>query len=311
MAPPEPPAVVRFGEFELDRQTRELQRNGHTIQLQPRVFELLATLLEHPGGVVTREQLRARLWVNTFVEFDDSLNHAVRKLREILEDSPDHPRFVATLPRQGYRFVAPVELVKPQVAAPPPDGATAPPFLSSHKWLGVVLLLAMAGSMLAWHYGFRTRGPAQRVMLAVLPLENLTGKQQRDYLSDALTDEIITELGRMNPGRLGVIARTSTLHYKHTTKTIAEIGRELEVDYVLEGSVRQASSQLRVALQLIRVSDQTHLWAEAYDLSDAGDMAGQRHAVANIAHVLAIQFAPEARLPAPDTHNGMNSGLAP
>lgn len=308
MAPPEPPAVVRFGEFELDRQTRELQRNGHTIQLQPRVFELLAALLEHPGGVVTRKQLRARLWVNTFVEFDDNLNHAVRKLREILEDSPDHPRFVATLPRQGYRFVAPVEPVKPQAAASPPERAASLSFLSSRKWLGVALLLAMAGGTLAWHYGFRTRGRDQRVMLAVLPLDNLTGNQQRDYLSDALSDEIITELGRMNPGRLGVIARTSTLRYKHTTRTVAEIGRELEVDYVLEGSVRPNSPQLRVALQLIRVSDQTQMWAEAYDLSDTADMAGQRYAVAHIAHALAIEFAPEARRPASDAGHGMNPG---
>ncbi len=299
MAPPERPTAVRFGEFVLDPQSGELHRNGEEIQLQPKVLELLAALLERPGEVVTREQLRARLWpADTFVEFDDSLNHAVRKLREVLDDSADHPRFVETLPRHGYRFVAPVEpLAPPRSEASGPAAAAAfSSVLARYKWLALAcLLVAATAGYLAWHYGFRARAGAQRVMLAILPLDNLTGSDELDYLSDGLTEEIITELGRMNPDRLGVIARTSTLRYKETKKTVAEIGRELSVDYVLEGSLRRTSPQLRMTLQLIRVSDQTHLWAEAYDLVSP-DIASVQKDVANrMARVLNVGPSPAAQ----------------
>ncbi len=298
MAPATQPAtVVRFGEFELDLRSGELRRGGQSTLIQPKVLEVLTTLLEHPGEVVTREELRAQLWsADTYVEFDDGLNHSIRKLRAALDDSAEHPRFIQTLPRHGYRFLAAVEPVAPP--SPAEIGAAAVSRVVARYKLvaaaGLLVLLA-AGGYLAWIYGLRARVHPRRVMLAILPLDNLTGDAEQDYLSDGLTEEIITELGRMNPDRLGVIARTSTLQYKKTRKTIAEIGRELGVDFVIEGSLRQASPQLRLTLQLIRVSDQTHLWAEAYDLPSRQVPSVEKDVASRLAQVLAIELSPAAR----------------
>ncbi len=289
------PTRLCFCQFELDLTSGELHKDGEKIALPRKAFEILRVLAERPGEVVTREALRAQLWAaDTFVEFDDNLNHAVNKLRQVLGDSAENPQFIETLPRQGYRFVAPIEphTQAQPVVAHPEVGV----FASKYKWLAVAtLVIASVAVYVLWNYGLKAHGQRQRPMLAVLPLDNLTGLEELDYLSDGITEEIITELGRMNPDRLGLIARTSTSRYKKTTKTIAEMGRELGVDYVIEGSLRQASPRLRVTVQLIRVSDQTHLWAQAYDINPPEATSINQDVADHIAGSLGIEMSPVVR----------------
>jgi len=225
------PTVIRFGDYEADLRSGELRKRGTRIRLPGQSFAVLALLLEHPGELVTREELRARLWPSdVFVDFENNLNTAVGRLREALGDSAEKPRFIETLPRRGYRFIA--RLSEAPVRVP---------------------------------------SPARRIKLAVLPLENLSGDPAKEYFSDGMTEELITQLAGLAPERLGVIARTSAMHYKGTCKDIARIGRELGVDYVVEGSVRRADDRVRISAQLILVSDQTHLWAQSYD-GELGDI---------------------------------------
>jgi len=288
------PTRLCFYDFELDLRSGELRKTGKKVALPPKAFEILRALAERPGEVVTREELRAKLWsAGTFVEFDDNLNHTIRRLREVLNDSALEPRYIQTLPRRGYRFVAPVEphTQTEAIVAPPEREVSA----SKYKWIAVsTLVVASVAVYVLGTYGLKG-GQPRRPMLAVLPLDNLTGSEELDYLSDGITEEIITELGRMNPDRLGLIARTSTSRYKKTTKTIAEIGRELGVDYVIEGSLRQSSPRLRVTVQLIRISDQTHLWAQAYDINPPEAAAIHKDVADHIAGSLGIEMSPVAR----------------
>jgi TolB-like protein/Tfp pilus assembly protein PilF len=215
--------VYRFGAYEADTHARELRKRGVRIRLRLKAFEVLASLLERPGEVITREELRVRLWpAARFLEFDNSINSAVHRLRDALADPAHKSEFIETLPRVGYRFVARVEA-------------------------------AVSGA----------RPSAAR--LVVLPIENLSGDPEQEYFSDGLTEELITQLAGFAPERLRVIARTSAMHYRKTRKDTAQIGRELNVDYVVEGSVRRAADRVRISAQLIQVSDQTHLWANSYD----------------------------------------------
>lgn len=207
--------ILRFDCFEIDLAAGQIRKRGIRIHLREKCFQLLATLLERPGEVVTREQLRRRLWPDdVFVDFDNNLNTAVATLREVLGDSADHPRLVETLPRRGYRFMAAV------------SDAPAPP----------------------------REGDGPRTRLVVLPLLNLSGDAAEEYFSDATTEELITELGRLAPERLGVIARTTAFHYKGSRKDIARIGSELGVDYVVEGGVRRTDDHVAMTIQLIRTS---------------------------------------------------------
>ncbi len=218
--------VLRFGPFEVDLSAGELRKHGVKVRLREQSFQVLAMLLDHPSEVVTREELRVRLWpANVFVDFANNLNSAVTRLREALGDSAEKPRYIETLPRRGYRFVAPV----------------------SRDRLG------------------SDKGRAGSVRLAVLPFDNLSEDPAQEYFSDGMTEEVITELARLAPGRLGVIARTSAMRYKGSRKDVTRIGRELDVDYVVEGSVRRADNRLRISAQLIKVDEQVHLWAQSYD----------------------------------------------
>src|ERR1700723_469927 len=302
---------VRTGLFEVDLASGELRKNGRRLPLQEQPFRVLAMLLERPGEVVTRQELQARLWpVDTYVGFDEGLNTAIRKLRTVFGDSAGNPRFVETLPRRGYRFIAPVteaatanELpaivevtrLKENKDAPVSSGqAVSTPAVSllavsipdepvlspggwKRSWKTAVLVMALL--VLAFTvatYMVRTRrslgsAPAKRAMLAILPFQNLSNDPKQEYFSDGLTEETITDLGQLSPENLGVIARTTAMAYKHTDKSVSQIGRDLGVDYILEGSVRRDGGKARVSAQLIRVSDQTHLWAQNYD-RDLGDM---------------------------------------
>lgn len=265
---------VRTGLFEIDLRSGEVHKTGRRVPLQEQPFRVLAMLLERPGEVVTREELQSRLWpAHTYVGFDEGLNTAIRKLRVAFDDSADNPRFIQTLPRRGYRFVAPVHdavapssSLSPSVAAT--DVATPRPRPGRRKLR--VATVTMALLLLAASVAYLRRSPSstattsRRVMLAVLPFQNMSNDPQQEYFSDGLTEETITDLGQLSPEHLGVIARTSAMAYKHTNKTISQIGRELGVDYILEGSIRREGGEARVSAQLIRVSDQTHLWAQSY-----------------------------------------------
>ena len=221
------PDLLRFQDFELDLQAYELRRGGYPLKLERIPMELLCLLVDRCGELVTRQQIIVHIWGNeVFLDTDNSINTAIRKLRKALGDDSAAPALIHTVPGKGYRFVA-------QVAR-----ATA----------------------------VKEQRPLEKVlMLAVLPFDNLSGDPEQEYFSDGLTEETITSLGRLSPLRMGVIARTSSMAYKHTKKTVGEIGKDLAVDYILEGSVRRERNKVRIAAQLIRVSDQTHIWAQSYD----------------------------------------------
>lgn len=282
---PRPDAIYRFGPYELRVRARELHKNGTRLKLRPQTFQVLLAMVESSREVVTREELRHLLWTDeTFVDFEHGLNTAVKELRGLLNDSASQPRYIETLPKLGYRLIVPVTcdtsspLQEPASQQPAPE---TPPVASASKpdkgqprrllWLVPLTAAALVAviSVAAYLYWTRAhpRGQAAtaRALLAVLPFENLTGDPNQDYFSDGLTEEMIGQLGGLDPQRLGVIARTSVMHYKHTQEPVPQIGRELGVQYVLEGSVRRESDKVRVSAQLIQVRDQTHLWSRQYD----------------------------------------------
>jgi TolB-like protein/DNA-binding winged helix-turn-helix (wHTH) protein/Tfp pilus assembly protein PilF len=289
MSPPEP--SYRFGAYEVRTRTRELYKNASRIRLRPQAFLVLQALVEHPDNVVTREELRQLLWpAETFVDFEHGLNNAIKELRAALSDSPSEPRYIETLPKLGYRMIVPVEsgLRRPQDEAPPePEApssqeaqvapvtkespAPAQPVRARRRWLAPAVaaaLVAIVGFATYARWSRVQRGPqptGERMMLAVLPFENLTGDPAQDYFSDGLTEEMIAQLGRLDPRRLGVIGRTSVMHYKHSQEQLPQIGSELGVQYVLEGTVRRDAQNVRISAQLIQVKDQTHLWSRQYD----------------------------------------------
>jgi TolB-like protein/DNA-binding winged helix-turn-helix (wHTH) protein/Flp pilus assembly protein TadD len=306
--------VVRFEPFELDARHGELRKHGVKLKLQEQPFQVLVRLLERPGELVSREELRSQLWpADTFVDFDHSLNAAVNRLRDCLGDVAERPRFIETVPRRGYRFVAPVRRIPTPAApdetpaAPEETGSqTAAPDArgwrggvetgapdargwrdgvetgvetrqsGSRRWTiaALAIVVAAIATVASWFgaswFGLRSAAlggstPRERVMLAVLPLEDLSEDPRGTYFSDGLTEDIITRLGGLEPRRLGVLARTTVMQYKSTKKGIDQIGRELGVQYVLEGSVRRAADRVRVTAQLIQVRDQTHVWAKSFD----------------------------------------------
>ena len=270
---------IRFGDgFELNCSSRQMFRAGRPLKLERIPTEILIRLVETPAEIVSREQLVDHVWgKDVFLDTDNSINGAIRKLRQVLRDDAEQPRFIQTVTGRGYRFIAPVDVVSPEIeAASPPSNTTAttraavPPPPAPRNWLKLLLLVAAAitlGAVAA--IVFRSRqtpvSTSPRRMLAVLPFENLTGDPGQEYFTDGLTEEMITQLGRVDPARLGVIARTSVMNYKGARKPLNEVGRELGVEYVLEGSVRRDGGKVRVTAQLIQLSDQTHLWAQEYD----------------------------------------------
>lgn len=323
---------VSTGLFEIDLVSGQVMRQGRRIPIQDQPFRVLSLLLEHPAQIVTREELQAKLWpADTYVGFDEGLNTAIRKLR-VLGDSADNPRFIETIPRRGYRFIAPVtelphgsEPSQNPAAAPDakaldsanpetPSSANRHPGLSAafasrlsdasiRTWVVVVsvaALLVVVSVILIRHarpHSSVQANAARRGMLAVLPFQNLSGDPAQDYFSDGLTEETITDLGQLSPSQMGVIARTSAMAYKHTDKTISQIGRELGVDYILEGSVRRESGRARISAQLIRVRDQTHLWAENYDTRNLDDLIEVQNAIGRaIADQVQLNVSAEHRV---------------
>jgi TolB-like protein len=250
--------VLRFGTFELDSRAGELRKKGVKVKLQDQPLQVLLTLLERQGEIVTRQELQKKLWsADTFVDFEHGLNKAMNRLRTALGDSSENPRFIETLPRKGYRFIA-----------SPADS----------------------------HFTMNAAVESPRIRLAVLPLENLSGDPAQEFFSDGMTEELITRLGGLSAGRFGVIARTSVNKYKKTTKAIDEIGLELSVDYIVEGSVRRSNGRVRISAQLIQVSDQTHLWAESYERDLQDVLALQNEVAGAVVTEIRSRIAPEIRL---------------
>jgi TolB-like protein/Flp pilus assembly protein TadD len=244
------PHEVRFAAFAVDLRAGELRKLGVKVRLQEQPFQMLSVLLERPGELVTREELRKRLWSGqTFVDFEHSLATAVKKLRRALGDSAVHPQFIETLPRRGYRFIATLE----------------------------------------------AKSRAGKVILAVLPFENLTGDPGQEYFSDGMTEEMIARLGRLYPQRLGVIARASAIRYKNTDKDIDQIGRELGADYVLKGSVRRTGDGIRISAELIQVKDRTHLWADRFEGDGANVPAFHSQVAHHVARSLQVELLPAKR----------------
>jgi TolB-like protein/DNA-binding winged helix-turn-helix (wHTH) protein/Tfp pilus assembly protein PilF len=294
---------VRFDPFELDTPNGVLSKSGRKLKLQEQPFQVLVTLLERPGHIVSRDELRRRLWPSdTFVDFDHGLNTAINRLRECLGEVADRPRFIETVPRRGYRFIGQVDPIEPPAdvatAARPPGPPARGSFRPPRHWRAAIAAIAAAAAVgvLGWMAtrSFRPRGVAerQRIMLAVLPLEDLSGDPQSSYFGDGLTEDIITELGGLDPRRLGVIARTSVMSYKSNRKAIDQVGRELGVEYVLEGSVRRTADRVRVSAQLIQVHDQTHLWARSFDRDVHDVLALQSDVARAVATGVATNLSP-------------------
>jgi TolB-like protein/DNA-binding winged helix-turn-helix (wHTH) protein/Flp pilus assembly protein TadD len=273
-------SLYEFGEFALDPQNRALRRGGATVPLTPKAFDVLLVLVQNAQRVVTKDELMQAVWTDSFVE-ESNLTQTVFMVRKALDETADR-RYIQTVQGQGYRFVVPVKQAASdgqgvEAPAPLPAAAGSPEIPSptdrrkawGSRWAAVALVavaLILIAVLALW--SLRSRLGAQqpdKIMLAVLPFENFTGDPGQDYFSDGMTEEMISQLGNLDPPHLGVIARTSVMHYKHSQESIPAIGKNLGVQYVIEGSVRRDSERVRITAQLIQVKDQSHLWAREYD----------------------------------------------
>ena len=296
--------TYRFGDFAFDPSSGELHKHGRKVRLQEQPFQILMLLLARPGEVVTREEVRQALWPSdTFVDFGVGLNSAVKRLRDALEDSAEEPRFVETIPRRGYRFIASLE--SPTLPSPPmplpaaavvpakPEPASRFSRVAPPSILAVVLVaLVVSGMGDRWH-GDRS-GPVPVKSIAVLPFENLTGDGEQDYFVDGMTDAVITHLAQVRA--LRVISRTSTMHYKGTNKRLPRIAEELSADAVVEGTVARSGDRVRVTAQLIHASTDRHLWARSYDRELRDVLALQAELAGAIVQAVQVKLQPEERI---------------
>src|SRR5713226_3879390 len=313
--PSESVRKVRFASYEVDFRAGELLKNGRRIRLQDQPFQILAMLLEQPGGVVTREELRQRLWpTDTFVDFDHGLNNAINKLRDALNDSADGPRFIETLPRRGYRFIAEVngqastasraavlansiEAGEIARAVRPEETATAKPSPapSLHRvgkfWLAAASMGVAAAAILGLYLGrarpFGANAAMKIQSVAVLPLDNLSGDPTQEYFSDGMTDALTTYLAQMRGIR--VISRTSAMHYRGTKKALPEIANELGVDAVVEGSASRSNGVIHVNAQLIYVPGDSHIWARSYEGATSNLSAMESEIANDIARKIGVE----------------------
>jgi TolB-like protein/DNA-binding winged helix-turn-helix (wHTH) protein len=313
-----PSGRARFGVFEVDLRSGELHKHGIKIKLHDQPFQVLAMLLEHPSELVTREQLRLKLWpADTFVDFDVGLNSAIKRLRDALGDSAESPRYIETLPRRGYRFIASVEDDIPAIAPGPlpsigtgqakaasvaklaEDAPAAPKANLRPRSLWGLALAAAASLALLLALNLpslhrRAQGttiPLKIRSLAVLPLENLSRDADQEYFADGMTEALITDLGQI--AELRVISRTSSMHYKGTRKTLPEIARELNVDAVIEGAVLRSGDRVRITAQLVQAASERHLWAESYERDLRDVLALQGEVARDVAKQVNIKLSQE------------------
>lgn len=308
--------ILRFGVYEVDLKACELRKHGLRIRLPEQPFLILAVLLEKPGEIVTRDELRNRLWPgDTFVDFDHGLNNCVMKLREVLRDSSDNPRFVETVPKHGYRFIAGVE-----ESHAAPDAETVSPAVRRNltapsrvehtsagpvgkRWDRPTMVAALLAGLAAvtvlgavFSYYIRSANSAQSkqsTSLVVLPLVNLSGDKDQEYFADGMTDELIANLAKVRS--LRIISRSTAMVYKGTHKPLSEIARELRVDAVVEGTVLREGNRVRITAELVQVSTDRHLWADTYE-SQIGDVLALQNRVSSaIVNEIRINLTPEDR----------------
>ncbi len=298
-----PPRAWTFGPFRLDSGRFDLRRNGQPVRLERIPMELLILLVRRDGQLVGRQEIVEALWGSgVHVDSEQGVNTAIRKLRQVLRDDSDNPKFIQTVVGKGYRFVAaateePAEPVEtPAVSVPLPSQGPVAKAPRRGRMLWAVLAggLALAAAAV-WFYGpwFRVRSGGEPASIAVLPFENLTGSPDQQYLADGMTEETISLLGSLSPAQLRVIARTSVMQYLGTRKPVSQIGRELGVGLVLESSLREERGQVRITAQLIRVSDQMHLWAHSYEGDLSSALALQSGIASAIAEDLKLQLTRE------------------
>jgi len=314
--------IIRFGVFEVDLNAAELRKSGLRVKLPEQPFQILTVLLEKPGELVTREELRNRLWQSdTFVDFDHGVNNAVMRLREVLGDSSDSPRFIETLPRRGYRFIAHVDespWLLPSSTPQQPDAqrqassttenqpaSPASPTLSSASrrpyfkqrqkfMVGGVVAIVLLASALAW-LKIRPVGTdvRQSTSIVVLPLENLSGDEEQNYFADGMTDDLIANLAKIRS--LRVISRSTAMAYKRTRKPLSEIAQELHVDAVVEGTVLRAGDRVRITAELVQVSTDRHLWADTYEGQIGDVLALQNRVSSAIVNEIRVNLSPQDR----------------
>jgi len=310
--------LAKFGDFELDLEQRVLLKRGKPVPLPPKDIETLVILVEGRGQIVEKKELMEKIWPGTFVE-EGNLTRHVFNLRQVLADGKSDQHYIETVPKRGYRFVFPVihdaegilgtttnllDAEKPSFQQPEDHPFTSEqaveearqPRSRSRSALALVSLLLLGGiTYLAFtHLKPRSTLASHRVMLAVLPVQNLSGDSKLEYVTDGLTEELIAQLGKLNPQQLSVIARTSSMAYKNTNKTITQIAGDLGVDYVLETSLRQSADRLRFTAQLIRTKDQAHIWAQEYDKNQGDLIAIQDEIGRTVAAQVRVRLSPSA-----------------
>ncbi len=317
--------AASFGPYTLDLRSGELRKFGTRVNTGEQALQILLMLLESPGEMVTREELRSRLWPeNNYMDFDHGLNSAVQRLRDCLSDSAAKPRWIETIPRRGYRFVGQVDWsderfpsgqARPSQELQAPDGNGDGPFLASQDdrteiidhsdriavarkekvagSLFVVAIVALASISVYFARHGMARKPPEIHSLAVLPLANLSGDSSQDYFSDAITEELITQLGKIRSIR--VISRTSVMQYRGTKKSLADIARELNVDAIVEGTVTRASDRVHMTANFVQASPEKHLWAESYDTPTSSIFSLQGRVALAIAGEIQVQVTTEER----------------
>ena len=303
-----------FGLFELDLRAGELRKHGLRIRLQEQPFQVLVMLLEHHGEVVTREELQKRLWpADTFVDFDHGLNKAISKIREALGDSAESPRFVETVARRGYRFLAEVRAADTTPGTSPVPATQAPASTEARdrsnlagepampkpvarpvaRMVSLFVVLLVIATLAVWKFYSWKRSSAVIRSLAVLPLESLSNDASQEYFADGMTDELISDLGQISA--LRVISRTSVMAYKRTNKPLPQIARELNVDAVVEGTVLHSGDQVRITAQLIEASSDKHLWSQSYEGELRDTLALQNQVARAVADQIRINLNAQER----------------
>lgn len=293
------PRTIRFGVFEIDRQTGELRKAGVKLKLQDQPFQVLMALLDKPGRVVTRQELRKKLWgSDTFVDFEHSLGTAINKIREALGDSADNPRFIETLPRRGYRFLGTVESAEQANALPAstlrPTRMKIPGAMTAGLALALIaaVLIGLNVDNLRTRIFAKTRS-LEIHSIAVLPLENLSKDPEQDYFSAGITDALTTDLAQI--GSLRVISRTSAVYFKGAKETLPEVGRQLNVDAVVEGTVARSENRVRITAQLIEAASDRHLWAKSYERDLRDVLALQDEVARDIAEEISVKLTAKER----------------
>jgi TolB-like protein/DNA-binding winged helix-turn-helix (wHTH) protein/Flp pilus assembly protein TadD len=304
------PHLLRFGPFEFNPRSASLRKFGTRIALQPQPAQILKALLETPGEVVSRQDLRAAIWAgNVFLDYEHSLNRSVNKLRSALGDSADQPRYVETIAGVGYRFVANVFVEderqdEPECPIPnlpltgtpavsgepiaPPTFAGTRPWVSFRVGTAVLLAVVLIVATLTWRLAVSRRAPSR---IAVLPTLNYSGDPRNESMADGLTEELTEAVSRLAGGRAAVIARTSAAKYKHAVNSVGEIGHQLAADYVLECSVRKIDTRYRITAQLIRTSDEVHVWSSSFDREGTNPIDVQAEVAAIVAEQVVRKVA--------------------